>query len=190
MSVFLNAACGPVTAKDIVDWFPDLKGWDEVRLDIDGQYSPDIVGDIRSLNSWQPLASASAASLLDYFDGVYCSHVLEHLHAYDIPKALKTFRTVLKPEGLLLIIVPNFEAACKAVGDGKRGMHYMSPAGPIFASEVIYGKEDWVKENSYQRHCTGFTPDLLRGYLVGCGYKLVHLSVDDINITCAAHKLP
>ena len=45
------------------------------------------------------------------FHAIYCSHVLEHLPAEDVPALLDEFHRLLSPEGLVRIIVPDLEAA-------------------------------------------------------------------------------
>ncbi|WP_035640085.1 methyltransferase domain-containing protein, partial [Bradyrhizobium sp. ORS 375] len=65
----LNAGSGPGTAHRIARLIAE-KHWEEVRLDIDPEVKPDIVGSITELD-----ASFAAQS----FDAVWSSHVLEHL---------------------------------------------------------------------------------------------------------------
>lgn len=189
MKILLHAACGPATLKDL-DWLRDgenpmFEDWSEVRLDIDSKYGAEIVGDVRDLHTWD-WQDPELRDTAPPFDAVFCSHALEHLHLYDAPKCLATFRAVLKPDGFLLLIVPNFEAACRHVVEGRGAKLYDSPAGPIFAHEVIYGKENWTLKNPYQRHLTGYTPDLLRGLVVGAGFRIASLTVDDVNLMIAA----
>ena len=45
------------------------------------------------------------------FRAIYCSHVLEHLPAEDVPALLDEFHRLLRPEGLVRIVVPDLEAA-------------------------------------------------------------------------------
>lgn len=193
MKELLHAACGPATIESL-SWLrgppnkdnphgpPLFEGWNETRLDIDSQYGADIVGDMRDFSTWRHTSKLGPWVWKASFDGIFCSHALEHLHLYDAPKALATFRSVLKPAGSLFIVVPNFEAACRHVIEGQGSKLYDSPAGPIFAHEVIYGKENWTLDNAFQRHLTGYTPDLIRGLFVGAGFTITNLSVDPLNI--------
>lgn len=185
MPTLLHAACGPATIADLRPMFPVFgEDWTEVRLDIDGKYGADIVGDMRDIETWESDRPVPGGD----FDAVYCSHAIEHLHLYDAPKALATFREVLKPGGFLIVIVPNFEAACRHVIEGRGQKFYDSPAGPIFAYEVIYGKENWSADNAFMRHATGYTPDLLRGVIVGAGFRINLQSFDDFNLLIGAVK--
>lgn len=202
MPTLLHAACGPATLKTL-DWMqaptgkldpngapiiaPLFAGWTEVRLDIDDQYGADIVGDMRDETTWRPQCATSYAAE-NPFDAVFCSHALEHLHLYDAPKCLATFRSVLKADGRLYVVVPNFEAACRHIIEGRGEKLYDSPAGPIFAHEVIFGKELWTHQNLFQRHLTGYTPDLLRGIFVGAGFKILNMSCDKLNLLIVGSK--
>lgn len=191
----LHAACGPATIATL-DWLrgsddnPMFEGWAEVRLDIDSQYGADIVGDMRDVSTWRNCGPNESPGTRDVpfgpFDGIFCSHALEHLHLYDAPRCLGTFRSVLRAGGFMILVVPNFEAACRHVIEGHGEKLYDSPAGPIFAHEVIYGKENWTLDNAFQRHLTGYTPDLLRGLVVGAGFRVTSLSVDPLNLLVGA----
>lgn len=44
-----------------------------------------------------------------YFDAIYSSHVLEHIEKDRVPEFLGNLRRVLKPGGVLRIVVPDFE---------------------------------------------------------------------------------
>jgi len=43
-------------------------------------------------------------------DGVYCSHVLEHLALDDFRLALRNTRTILKPGGVFRLVLPDLES--------------------------------------------------------------------------------
>jgi len=193
MSIFLHAGCGPAT-KEQLGWVGDFAGWDEVRLDIDAKYNPDITGDLRDLTTWAvrrpELVNADVLFEPDgYFDGVFCSHVIEHVHPYEVHKILRTFSRVLRDNGLMFLVVPNFQAACIAAarGDG-RPLYKLNDndALPIFPHEVIFGKEDWTHGNSHQQHRGWFTPDLLRGVVLGAGFEPRWSSANDNNLMCVA----
>lgn len=47
--------------------------------------------------------------LLESCDGVYCSHVLEHLSLEDFRKALRTSLSILKKGGIFRCVVPDLE---------------------------------------------------------------------------------
>ena len=192
MRTLLHAACGPATKADL-EWLGFHEWENEVRLDIDPDCKPDVLGDLRDIDTWELKSNAVKHSPADpmwsaEFDGVFCSHALEHLHLYDVPKALATFRAVLKPGGLMFLIVPNFLAACRHVVNGDGRKFYESDAGEIFAHEVVYGKEDWTATMPYMQHKCGFTPDLLRGVVIGAGFLPAWFEVDDFNLKIGARK--
>ncbi|RBL89781.1 class I SAM-dependent methyltransferase [Chitinophaga flava] len=73
-------------------------------------------------------------------DGIYCSHVLEHLSYHDCKKALQNTYQLLKPGGYFRCVVPDLESAVK---------HYTShlnqqdpEANVKFLDETLLGKRD------------------------------------------------
>ena len=123
-------------------------GWKEVRLDIDPRVAPDIVA------SMTDLSGVPAAS----FDAVYSSHNLEHLYAHEVPVALREFRRVLREDGFALIYTPDLAAVAKLVVEGKLDEPaYVSPSGPIFALDMLYGHRPSVEVSPFMAHRTGFT---------------------------------
>ena len=47
-------------------------------------------------------------------EGVYCSHILEHLSRNDFDRALRETFRILKPGGIFRLVVPDLEAAARA----------------------------------------------------------------------------
>lgn len=74
---------------------------------------------------WNNLDLVSMPGVIDYdirkplpypdvcLDAVYASHVLEHLRPDDGLRLLQEFYRVLKPGGILRIVVPDLEAVCR-----------------------------------------------------------------------------
>lgn len=69
----------------------------------------------------------------EHFDAVYGSHVLEHLEPAAAARLLRECHRVLKPEGIVRIVVPDLEAIAKlyleslaeaATGDVRGAFHY------------------------------------------------------------------
>jgi SAM-dependent methyltransferase len=64
-------------------------------------------------------------------DGLYCSHVLEHLSLQDFRIALKNSYNILKPEGIFRLVVPDLEIAAREYldrvehGDSNANFHFM-----------------------------------------------------------------
>ena len=76
----LHVGCGRLTKLNSTPEFNN-ENWDEIRVDIDENVTPDIV------------ASMTDMSVIDSdkFDAIYSSHNIEHLFAHEVPIALKEF---------------------------------------------------------------------------------------------------
>src|SRR5262245_24710460 len=95
----LNAGSGPQSARRLHAAF-DQTLWDEIRLDIDPRTNPDIVSSVLDMRSRVESRGV---------DAIWCSHILEHLYAHEVPVALAEFQRVLKPDGFALITCPDLE---------------------------------------------------------------------------------
>ena len=126
----------------------DANKWAEVRLDINPDVKPDIVGNMTNMSG---VHSGS-------MDAVFSSHNLEHLYPFEIYPALDEFRRVLKPEGFALIIVPDLQEVAKLVADGQMlEPAYQSSAGPIAPLDILYGhRPSLAAGNLYMAHKMGF----------------------------------
>src|SRR5262252_7592393 len=89
----LNAGSGPLSARQLHPVFHERQ-WRQVRLDIDPQAKPDVVGSITDMSGLLPSET---------FDAIWSSHSLEHLYAHEVPSALLEFRRILRPDGFALI---------------------------------------------------------------------------------------
>jgi len=52
------------------------------------------------------------------YDGIYCSHVLEHLSYNDLLKSLKNTYEYLKPGGIFRMVLPDLEYLCREYIEG------------------------------------------------------------------------
>src|ERR1700675_4069636 len=91
MKKFLHVGCGPQNQASIQKGF-NTPDWEEVRLDIDPDVNPDVVGTITDM---EKVASSS-------MDAVFSSHNLEHIFPHEVPMALAEFKRVLKPDGFVV----------------------------------------------------------------------------------------
>src|SRR4051812_48409355 len=111
---------------------PRYAGWRHDLLDIDHSAEADVVMDARELHN---LAAAS-------YDAVYCSHAVEHFYPHDVPRVLRGFVHVLKPDGFAEVRVPNLLTVMKFVAarglDVDDPLYYVAKA-PILVRDVIYG---------------------------------------------------
>ena len=147
MPIVLHVGCGrdPLPA-----WLTD---YDEVRFDIDPGVEPHIVGSMLDMGD------------IGGFDVVFSSHALEHVYPHEVPVALGEFRRVLKPGGIVAIMVPNLDGV-KPTED----VLYDSPAGPVCGLDMFYGMSRLIKDAPYMAHHSGFVPDTLAKAMTAAGF--------------------
>jgi predicted SAM-dependent methyltransferase len=157
----LNAGSGPITAARLHPLFQDSH-WQETRIDIDERVQPDLVASITDMRVFEDAR----------FDAIWCSHILEHLHTWQVGSALSEFRRVIKPTGFVLIRSPDLEAIAQLVVDGRlESVAYESPAGPITALDMIFGHSRSIEKGSaFMAHHTGFTVERLGRLLLEAGF--------------------
>lgn len=162
----LHVGCG---GESLPDW---LEGCEETRLDINPAHSPDIVAGMTDMGN------------IGEYDAVYCSHCLEHIHGYEVARALAEFHRVLRPGGCALIAVPDLEDARPT-----DEVLYVSPAGPVTGMDLFYGGQALVERMPYMEHHTGFTAATLASVLEGAGFDPVAVSrISFFNLFGAAVK--
>jgi SAM-dependent methyltransferase len=161
----LNAGSGPLSARQLHPVFQE-DHWRQVRLDIDPQTKPDVVGSITDMSGLLPSQN---------FDAVWSSHSLEHLYAHEVPLALAEFRRILRPDGFALITSPDLEAIATALlAQGLDHVAYISPMGPITPHDMIFGHSGSIARcKSYMAHNTGFTCAALGQLLLDAGFPVV-----------------
>ena len=129
MKTFLHVGCG-FQNKSYLKGF-DNDNWKEIRLDIDKNVNPDIVG---TLTDMSLVKSRSV-------DAVYSSHNIEHIYPHEVPIALKEFYRVLKDDGIVVITCPDLQSVCEAVVKDKLlEPLYETPEGhKISPIDILYG---------------------------------------------------
>jgi SAM-dependent methyltransferase len=164
--LLLHVGCGPAEPSKINPIFrgPD---WQEVRVDIDPQVQPDIVASIADLGSIPDAA----------VDAVWSSHNLEHLFAHEVVPALREFRRVLKPGGVLLVTLPDLDAVARVLVKHGLDAELMVVRGEkIRPLDVIFG---WGRHiaagRTYMAHKTGFTSASLSRAILAAGFPQVQL---------------
>jgi hypothetical protein len=164
MNTFLHVGCGPKRKDGTTRGFA-AGGWRELRLDIDANVAPDIVG---SMTDMSQLPAASV-------DALFSSHNIEHLYPHEVPLALAEFSRVLKPGGFAVITCPDLQSVCALIADDKlTDPAYVSPAGPIAPIDILYGHRDsMARGNAHMAHRCGFTKQVLTGTLQAAGFELV-----------------
>lgn len=89
-------------------------------------------------------------------DGVYASHILEHLSRNDIEVALKETLRILRPGGIFRLVVPDLEIAAR---------EYITAidAGATDAADKFVGTETMLGRRSRGKNLKGFIFEALNG---------------------------
>ena len=158
-------------------------GWDEVRLDIEPVYEPDILMDARDLQT-----------ALDpgQFDAVHISHNLEHYYPHEVMGVLRGILHVLSEDGFAEIRVPDVIAAMrKAVFDNGDldTFLYQAAAGPVVVHDALWGYPAYIERyGPAMGHHTGFSERTLRRALFDAGYNEVYMMVGNFELHAFACK--
>lgn len=132
-----------------------FEGWLAVGLEA----HHDVKADVRSL----PLPD-------DYADEAMAIHVLEHLNRWEAPAALREWRRVLKPGGLLVLELPDLLKCCKAV---------LSGAPPRNGLLGLYG--DPAEREELMMHRWGWTPAEVIKELQAAGFTKIRERVPEFH---------
>jgi SAM-dependent methyltransferase len=158
----LNVGCGPRRARPP---HPRFQGpeWREIRLDVDPAVEPDIVC---SITDMRPISDGSV-------DAIWSSHNLEHLHAHEVPAALREFARALRPGGLLMLTLPDLQSAAALIAaDRLEAPAYVSPSGPISPLDIIFGHATSIEAGRlFMSHKTGFTARSLHRLVTAAGFS-------------------
>jgi predicted SAM-dependent methyltransferase len=76
-------------------------------------------------------------------DGIYCSHVLEHLSYNDCLLAIRNTFHILKPGGYFRCVLPDLEGAARRYIDQLRNNDPKANTG--FMEETLLGKEERIR---------------------------------------------
>lgn len=105
-----------------------------------------------------PLADGCADELHSY-------HFIEHVYRWEAPAVLAEWHRLLRPGGLLVLELPNLEAACRNLLAGARDQMGMWP---------IYG--DWGHRDPYMMHKHGYTPATIQALVAECGFTNIRMA--------------
>lgn len=143
----LNIGCAGWDTLGVVgrgETWPQAK---EIGLDLNPDQKPDVVADMRHL----PFKD-------ECLYGVLASHVLEHVPLHEVGVALKEMNRVLRPQGELVVHVPDMRfLAKKILHDG------MTP----FLNRMVYSEPD----RPFQAHLCGFDVPLLVAAIRLAGFE-------------------
>jgi len=161
---FLHVGCGSKHKDQTTAGF-NTSEWKEVRIDIDQNNHPDIVGKMTDMST---IPNGSV-------DAIFSSHNIEHLYPHEVPKALAEFRRILKPDGFAIITCPDLQSVCSFVVDDRlTEIAYTSPSGPITPLDIIYGHRDSLAQgNLFMAHRCGFTQKVLLETLKDAGFVMI-----------------
>jgi SAM-dependent methyltransferase len=175
----LNVGCGPYNPEALPQLFRD-GNWQEIRLDINTAVNPDILGTITDLSAVPD----------NSVDAVFSSHNLEHIYHYEVPLALGEFKRILKPDGFLMIVVPDMQTAAEFVarGDMENEPLYISPGGPVRALWMFYGMGTEVPGMPYMAHKTGFTAQNLTQKLQEANFSRVEVIRAEFELVAFGYK--
>lgn len=159
---FLHVGCGMATKSKTTAEF-NSDNWSEIRLDIDPNVKPDIVGTMTDMSD---VATASV-------DSLFSSHNIEHLYPHEIQLALNEFQRVLKPDGYAVVTCPDLQSVCALIAEDKlTETAYQSPAGPIAAIDMLFGHRPAIAAgNLFMAHRSGFTKTTLLDSLISAGFQ-------------------
>ena len=147
MKTLLHVGCGSQDKSQLKGFNYD--NWSEIRLDIDEDVNPDIVGTLIDLNL------VKTASV----DAVYSAFNIDHIYPHEVPVALKEFYRVLKDDGIVVITCPDMQGVCDAIAQDKLlDVLYESSSGPISPIDVLFGNRREVSGgNEFMAKKGGFT---------------------------------
>lgn len=177
--IILHVGCGPLGGAFVPEKF-DGPGWHEVRLDIDPDVDPDVIGTITDM------VAVESGSV----DAIWSSHNLEHVFDHEVPLALAEFLRVLRPGGTAYVQVPDLEAPARAILKGRLdGTLYESPAGPIRPLDMLYGHGAAIAAGRhYMAHRCGFTRQTLAKRMRDAGFSTVDVQSRDMALWATATR--
>lgn len=122
------------------------------------------------------VTSAHDLSMLEdeSVDEILAEHLLEHLTFFQANRALTEWYRVLKPEGKLIIEVPDLEGLCRAFLEATNYERFQSNQGHWGVIHHLYGHQKGrsEEENLAQTHKSGYTEWRLCEMLYGIGFRM------------------
>ena len=161
MKIFLHVGCGHLNKSSCIGF--ENENWKEIRLDIDKNVNPDIVGTLTDMKS------VETGSV----DAVYSSHNIEHIFPHEVPIVLKEFYRVLKKDGIVVITCSDLQSVGEAIAQDKLFESlYESTMGSVTAFDILYGHRKTTADgNVFMIHKGGFTYSSLNSSFFKAGFK-------------------
>lgn len=159
--VLLHVGCGPRNGPGAQ--VPEIfAGYEEWRMDIDPAVDPDVIGSITEIDLPD-----------NAVDGVYASHILEHVEQWDVHQALCEVRRVLRPGGVALIVTPDLERVAQEILEHPGMIEAVTPNTPFGVAplDMLFGYQPAIIHGQeYQRHKTAFTQLTMADHLEAAGF--------------------
>lgn len=151
--------------------------WTEYSLDVSPAHNPNYLCSILNIDDAD-----------EVFDGIYCSHVLEHLWPHEVVPALKECRRVLKPGKRAIFHVPDLEVILKLAAEhGLDYTLYEASGGTITCADVIWGhKRSLAEGHLSMAHKTGFTSETLTKAFADAGFSRAQIIKSTWDLTIIA----
>jgi predicted SAM-dependent methyltransferase len=94
------------------------------------------------------------------FEGVFCSHILEHIHRTFVPHVFSEVLRVLQPSGIFRVVVPSLELAIRSY----------QPASPDDCLNLIFENDHRLSKNI---HKWMYTEESLAKIFLDAGFTAV-----------------
>ena len=161
MKTLLHVGCGNSNMSKL-NGFNDSE-WHEIRLDIDEQVNPDIVG---TLTEMSPVKTGSV-------DAVYSAYNIDHIYAHEVPIAFKEFHRVLNDDGIVVLRCPDIQTICEVIAQDKLlEPLYESPIGPIYPIDILFGNRQQISDGKlFMAKKVGFTYSVLNQTFREAGFQ-------------------
>lgn len=176
----LHIGCGEASPQKLPSLFQQ-PGWKEMRLDINEKVRPDIVASMTDMRS---VAENS-------MDAVFLAHTLEHVYPHQVPVAIQEFFRVLKPGGILMMVVPDMQTIAAYIADGKweEPLYKTATGATISPIDVVYGWRPAIASgNVSTAHHNANTAKSLAQHLLGTGFINISLRREWVELWAAAYK--
>ena len=131
----------------------NLKKSGYTNVDINSNFKPDVVADVRKL----PFDD-------NYADEILARDVLEHIPHKETKKTLLEWKRILKKGGKLIIQTPNLQTIANYMLDSEKvdDIDYINDL-----IRRIYGGQNY----EFNYHFAGFTPETIMNLLKSIGFK-------------------